>query len=252
MSEENNNSSVSTDLAYFNKLIYDVPVSEWNPYLKQHGYDYQVDTSLSQPDTAVLINKKTMKTVTVHSGTNMKERPISDLTTDAYIAMDLTGMSSRYKKAKSIQQRVLSKYPNFKHSTTGFSLGGAVANQIAHELDIDSQVFNPGVSPIVFKRRLDEQGKNRLFKRPKQGKASHRIHLTKGDWISNSGYMGIYGDEDLEFNTAKSDSSSMAGKAHAIENWIPQRNDSPPHVQPTAAAVHSSVHKSKRKRKPLT
>jgi len=234
----------SNDLAYFNKLMYDVPVSDWNPYLKSHGYGhYKVDEELSQYDTAVLYNERRLKTVTIHSGTNMKERPISDLATDLFITMDLTGVSPRYKRAKGIQEKVLSKYTNYNHTTTGFSLGGAVANQLGHELGIDSHVFNPGVSPMVFKRRVDANGKERLFKRPSTSNAKHKIYLTKGDWISHSGSWGIYGDEDLVFNTAKENTSSMVGKAHGIENWVSDKEKKPSYRVPQA-------HSSKRKRKP--
>ena len=44
----------------------------------------------------------------------------------------------------------------------------------------------------------------------------HNLYITQGDWISNSGYLGVRGNENIKFNTSKESNSP-----HSIFNWIP-------------------------------
>jgi hypothetical protein len=208
--------------AHLNQLIYDEDPSNWRPHLDKMGWhDWEIDKSISKNNMAALVNHKLKKTLTVHSGTNLQKRKAEDLTSDFFVATDLIGISPRYKDALKRQKNVMTNYSGYEHATTGFSLGGAIANQLAHEVKIDSHAFNPGVAPNVFVRRAKE-GKERIFRRPQFAEnGRHKIYITKGDWISHSGTIGIQGDEKIHFNNSKENAKSAAGKAHSLCNWLP-------------------------------
>ena len=170
-SSADDNSSISgqplseeAQYAALNQVIYSDRGS-WSDQLEKIGMeDWEVHDS-SQDNTMVLINHKKKHSLVVHSGTDLKRRKTEDLLTDAFISFDMTTLSPRYKQSKKITEKIMKTYPDYKLTTTGFSLGGAVANQIGHELDVESHAFNPGISPNVFRRQmtgLTQLGKRKL------------------------------------------------------------------------------------------
>lgn len=210
-------------LAKLNKLIYE-DKSQWGGKLDNLGLKGWSVHDKSTDNTMVLVNHDLKHTLTVHSGTNLKKRAGQDLTTDAFIVGDLLSITPRYQQALNTQKEIMKDYKGYKHSTTGFSLGGAVANQIGHDLNVESHAFNPGVSPKVFPRQLSPKGviakAIRWVRGKKSDEADQHLYLTQGDWISNSGLLGIHGDEYVHFNKTKPGASSAAGAAHDIENWV--------------------------------
>jgi hypothetical protein len=198
--------------ANFNKIIYESR-TDWDAQLKAHGYGtYDIDNELSSDNTMVLHDDSTGKMVVVHKGTDLDKSAATDLSTDAFITADLTHISPRYIDAKTTTQKAIERYKDYKHTTTGFSLGGAVSNQIGHELNIESHAFNPGVSPNVFRRNLQGIIYRPLFVKKESSK--HHIYLTPGDWISNSGALGIIGNEKVHASLNKKGLSP-----HSIENF---------------------------------
>lgn len=225
LSSSSSNSSPPIDdeaqYAALNQVIYS-DRSTWADQISKIGMEEWEVHDDSQDNTMVLVNHKKKRSLVVHSGTDLKRRKTEDLITDAFISFDLTTLSPRYKQSKKITEKVMKRYPDYKLVTTGFSLGGAVANQIGHELDIESHSFNPGISPNVFRRQLTgltSLGKRKLsFFRstPEPVNTKHNLYITEGDWISNSGYLGIRGNENIKFNTSKE-----SNQPHSIFNWIP-------------------------------
>lgn len=220
-STETANLDSESQYAALNQVIYS-DRNTWEDQLGRIGMsDWEVHGS-SQDNTMVLVNHSKKQSLVVHSGTDLKRRKTEDLVTDAFISFDMTTMSPRYKQSKKITEKIQKLYPEYKLVTTGFSLGGAVANQIGHELDIESHSYNPGISPNVFRRQLSgltQLGKRKLsFFRstPEPVNTKHNLYITEGDWISNSGYLGIRGNENIKFNTSKE-----SNKPHSIFNWIP-------------------------------
>lgn len=215
--------------AALNQIVYSDRGS-WSDQLSKIGMDDWEIHDSSQDNTMVLLNHKKQQSIVVHSGTDLKRRKTEDLITDAFISFDLTTLSPRYKQSKKITENIKKKFPNYNLITTGFSLGGAMANQIGHDLDIESHAFNPGISPAVFRRQMVGQsvlGKRKIsfFRNtPDPVSTKHNLYITQGDWISNSGYLGIRGNENIKFNT-----SSESNKPHSIFNWIP-------------SSLHSKIH----------
>jgi len=199
----------SRQYAMLNKIIYNNR-PDWASHLD--NTKYQIDNDLSSDNTMVLHNDENKNMVVVHKGTDLEKSPASDLLTDSFISVGLDKLSPRYFDAKQITKKAITKYKDYKHVTTGFSLGGAVSNQIGQELNIESHAFNPGVSPRVFARNM--QG---IILRPffvKKESVSHHIYLTPGDWISNSGFLGIVGDEKVH---ATKNAKGLS--FHSIDNF---------------------------------
>lgn len=211
-----------SQLAKLNQLMYQ-DQKEWRNGLdKMNLSDWELHGK-SKDNTMVLVNHRTKHTLSVHSGTNLKKRAGEDLATDAYIVGDLLSISPRYQSALDTQDALMKEFKEYKHSTSGFSLGGAVANQLGHDRKIESHAFNPGVSPKVFPRAFTPEGVlSRVWRwmTRKADDPEQHLYLTKGDWISNSGIFGIHGDENIHFNNSKSEANSTVGKAHDIHNWV--------------------------------
>lgn len=214
--------SVST-LAGLNRVMSEDVGERRKSLDKMKLQDWQIHPS-SKDNTMTLVNHKSKHTLSIHAATNLQKRAKEDLLTDSYIVGDLLHISPRYKDALDNQKKVMDEFKDYTHSTTGFSLGGAIANQLGHHVNIESHAFNPGVSPKVFPRQLSKDGliqkALRKLRPKKETEAEQHLYLTKGDWISNSGIFGIHGDEEIHFNNTKPDASSAGGPAHDIGNWI--------------------------------
>lgn len=207
--------------AYLNDVMYDTKERRQS-LLNEKGYaDWQVDSSLSDDVTMTVVHVPSKKVIVVHSGTRVKDSTkkglkkynTDDLLTDAFVSVDLLSLSGRYRKSKTLTKTVLEKYKGYTPVVTGYSLGGAIANQIGHELEVESHAFNPGISPLVFKRNFKDSLK--VYRKGSAPSQKHHLYLTQGDWISNSGIVGIKGSENIIFNTKQ----PKAENPHDIKNW---------------------------------
>jgi len=192
-------------LAYLNDVIYKDP-SQWRDELdKVNMNDYHID-SLSKPNTMIVSNHKSKNMYVIHSGTDLQRRAAEDLFTDAFITFDMTKQSPRYKESKELTKTAIDKYDGYNHIVSGFSLGGALANNIGKELDIASYAFNPGMSPLNLQRNLKPRSPG------DQKDEKHRIFLVEGDLISGSAFLNK--KEDVKIQKKKDDK-----KAHSIDNF---------------------------------
>jgi hypothetical protein len=185
-----------SQLAYLNQLVYE-DRKQWRSGLKKVGMsDWKID-NLSKDNTMVLSNSKTKELRVIHSGTDLKRRPVEDLLTDVGISFGFTNATQRYRKSRDITRKAIVKYEGYTPIVAGFSLGGAVANEIGQELNVESHAFNPGVSPLVLKTRLTDL--KSIVSRGTHGDpdSKHKVYVTPTDWISASGALGVTGKEHV-------------------------------------------------------
>jgi hypothetical protein len=95
-------------------------------------YGYKLDTALSTAQNKVFIQPQSKKLVFTTAGTN----PLSvrDVATDAYLAfLGRAGLTqtSRYKESEAILKAAREKYPKYKRSLVGHSLGSSVVSNLA-------------------------------------------------------------------------------------------------------------------------
>jgi hypothetical protein len=141
----------------------------------------------------------------VHSGTDLDRRATEDLVTDGFITANQVKESARYKSSKKIAETVSQQYEGARIVHAGYSLGGALALHLGHELGQESFSFNPGVSPFAA-LKVGKFGPERF---PNQ----QHIFVTKQDWISASGAL-LY--PDAEIHTP----DTNAPNPHSIDNYL--------------------------------
>jgi len=95
-------------------------------------YGYKLDTALSTAQNKVFIQPQSKKLVFTTAGTN----PFSprDIATDAYLAfLGRAGLqsTSRYKESEAVLAKAREKYPSYKRSLVGHSLGSSVVSNLA-------------------------------------------------------------------------------------------------------------------------
>lgn len=100
-------------------------------------YGYKLDTALSTEQNKVFIQPQSKKLVFTTAGTN----PLSvrDVATDAYLAfLGRAGLTqtSRYKESEAILKAAREKYPKYKRSLVGHSLGSSVVSNLAQPNEI--------------------------------------------------------------------------------------------------------------------
>jgi hypothetical protein len=96
-------------------------------------YGYKLDTALSTQQNKVFIQPQSKKLVFTTAGTN----PFSprDIATDAYLAfLGRAGLTqtSRYKESKAVLEKAREKYPTYKRSLVGHSLGSSIISNLAN------------------------------------------------------------------------------------------------------------------------
>lgn len=115
---------------------------------KLNPYGYKLDTALSTTQNKVFIQPESKKLVFTTAGTN----PLSarDITTDAYLAfLGKAGLQSttRYKESEAVLKKAREKYPKYKRSLVGHSLGSSVVSNLAQP---NEQVRGFGTGSGIF------------------------------------------------------------------------------------------------------
>jgi hypothetical protein len=100
---------------------------------KLDPYGYKLDTALSTQQNKVFIQPQSKKLVFTTAGTN----PFSakDIATDAYLAfLGRAGLQSttRYKESEAVLAKAREKYPTYKRSLVGHSLGSSIISNLAN------------------------------------------------------------------------------------------------------------------------
>lgn len=100
---------------------------------KLNPYGYKLDTALSTAQNKVFIQPESKKLVFTTAGTN----PLSarDIATDAYLLfLGRAGLTqtSRYKESEAVLKAAREKYPKYKKTLAGHSLGSAIISNLAN------------------------------------------------------------------------------------------------------------------------
>jgi hypothetical protein len=120
----------------FSKLSYESPDVQ-REYARDLGYER--DDELSGRNHAVFHNPSTKNTVLAFRGT----QDVADLPVDGLTLLNMGSHSERYKNAGRVARQVVARYGSEGTSTTGHSLGGAVAVHVNRETGLKSTAFNP-------------------------------------------------------------------------------------------------------------
>jgi hypothetical protein len=96
-------------------------------------YGYTLDTGLSTQQNKVFVQPQSKKLVFTTAGTN----PFSprDIATDAYLAfLGRAGLQSttRYKESEAVLKKAREKYPDYKRTLAGHSLGKTILGNLAN------------------------------------------------------------------------------------------------------------------------
>lgn len=215
--------------AALNHVIYK-DRTEWGRELNKYGLTaqgYVVDNELSSDNTMILSRRRNGgpspgDLIIVNRGTQLNKgvgTAMEDLGSDVAVAFNRLDLTPRYKKAKLTTQAAMVKYAGYDPVVTGFSLGGSVATHLGHDLGIESHSFNPGVSVKVLEHHI--RTGSLLNTKPKD--PSSHLYITKGDVISNSGMLGVRGNETIHINEARHANTGLASQArsHGLGNWMP-------------------------------
>jgi len=104
-----------------------------------------LDTELSNDKHSVFHNSLTGETVISYKGTNPTH--IDDLYTDLQIAQLFTNEDNthRFKESEKVYEETKLKYGSV-NAIASHSLGGTIALHVSNKYNVDSYVFNPGIS----------------------------------------------------------------------------------------------------------
>jgi hypothetical protein len=103
-------------------------------------YGYNLDTKLSDGrQTMVAYNRNKNQVLFLENGTDTSSS--KDLYTDFELVRGNLSNTSRYKETRQIYDNAKSKYKGAKFLDVGYSLGGALVNEIAQPQD-NAVVFN--------------------------------------------------------------------------------------------------------------
>lgn len=104
---------------------------------------YVRDTALSNRNRAVYVNHETKHAVLANRGTVPKgATAAADLSTDAALAVGITGLQPRFKNALRAAKQMQAKYADYSHTATGHSLGGSLAMFVNKKLGMDTVTFS--------------------------------------------------------------------------------------------------------------
>jgi hypothetical protein len=115
---------------------------------KLQPYGYTLDTGLSTQQNKVFVQPQSKKLVFTTSGTDPTN--LRDIATDAYLAfLGRAGLQSttRYKESEAILKKAREKYPDYKRTLSGHSLGSTIVSNLANP---NEQVKGFGSGSGVF------------------------------------------------------------------------------------------------------
>lgn len=123
------------------------------------GYYYS--KRLSGDDTAVYVDPASKRVVVASRGTHMEDpfrkssgpavsfgSTLKDMFSDALIATHLTSLDPREHDLEDRISYIKQKYPDFKITLTGHSLGGRLSMDVGKKLQLEAFAFNPGSGPL--------------------------------------------------------------------------------------------------------
>lgn len=195
--------------AIFSSVAYADPKDRQSVLDKFNKKSFKIDSSLSNKNVAVIHNSSTGETVFAIRGTNPKN--ISDLFTDAGIAVGLSGYTPRKKEMADIMNKTIKKYGKSKLTITGHSMGSKIGSHISKEFQLPLIGFNAGSSlPDFFSKS------NPLVKHYTTNKIEGL--KTVIDPISVSAYIA---NKDEQVSVPKKDSSF----SHSLEHFIPTEEE---------------------------
>ena len=126
-----------TDYALLSKAAY-----EHGANLENVPKAFERDDELSNFDRTVFHNSATGEAVIAYRGTIPTH--VSDLETDAAIAIGAESKTKRFKEADKVAKAAIAKYGKEHVTLTGHSLGGTQALYVAARNDLKAAAFNPG------------------------------------------------------------------------------------------------------------
>jgi hypothetical protein len=110
---------------------------------------YQLDKGLSNKKTLVYNNPNTKQTIVAHRGTVLTDK--NDLKNDAKLLTGNLESSKRVKNATKITKEAEKKYSDSQLSSTGHSLGSAVAQRASKGVSVENSKvtgYNSAVTPL--------------------------------------------------------------------------------------------------------
>jgi|GEM_PF-5619992 len=140
----------------YRKIIeagYETNSKKENERLEAEGY--VKDHSLSTKKDKVYYSPMDKKAYVVYNGTNPKD--IRDLATDAALAVGVGRFTPRFKQAKRIAKKAVSKYGSEHTVAIGHSLGGSLATEsgLKHRVTFNKGVGIGGIGKQVRRGQED-------------------------------------------------------------------------------------------------
>lgn len=115
---------------------------------QQYGYVH--DPDLSTGDIAVYAKPDKSHAVVSLAGTDFTN--FKDIKADIGVVAGQVHNTQRYKESEDATRKVLGKYGK-NVTLSGYSLGGAVADKLGQQMEMESVVFNPGSNPLLPTRK---------------------------------------------------------------------------------------------------
>jgi hypothetical protein len=109
---------------------------------RQDFNEWMVEKYHNNAEHGVWINNKLKEIKVAFRGTSN----LTDVKTDAYLALGKLKNTDRYKKEDNLIQQLKRMYPNYKITLTGHSLGKEIANTLSSKYNLEGSGFNGAFS----------------------------------------------------------------------------------------------------------